>query len=152
MTNNLTNTNGNTANLPLPEDVLNGILADRFLYKLKPAEIAKKYDISERKYYRIIQHPEVLKMRVALGSEVIKSKLISGTEAIAIDILDSVTNSDIKEASLLQRVTSFGVLVDKARQLRGEADIVIEHRLDPEQVQLRKAEIVMELRRRGRID
>ena len=142
----------NPDNLPAPPDVINGILADRCLYRLKPAEIAKKYGISEKTYFRWLSHPEALRLRVALGSEAVKSRLIAQADDVALALIDSMDDNTIQDMSGLQRLTGFGILIDKARQLRGEADIVIEHRLDPEQVQLRKAEIVMELRRRGRID
>lgn len=137
--------------LPASPEIINAILADRCLYRKKPVEIAEKYGISEKTYYRWLSHPEVLRLRVALGNEAVKSKLIAQSDDIALSILDSMDAATIQDMSGLQRVTSFGILVDKARQLRGEAAVVIEHRLDPDQVKLRKAEIVLEMQKRGLI-
>lgn len=144
--------NDSSINLPMPEEQIKGMLADKYVHALETPEILKKYGISEATFYRYLKHPAVLQMRVDLSGSLIKNRMITSTEDLAIKMLESVNDDTIDKMQGLQRVTSYGILVDKARLLRGEATEIHEHRLDPEYVALKKAEIVTELQRRGMIE
>ncbi len=139
-------------NLPAPKATIEGMLADRYVHGLYITEIAKKYGISERTAYRYFAHPQVLKKRVQLSGGSIKDRLIADAEDTAVALITSMDKDTIKDMSGLQRLTGFGILVDKTRLLRGEATEIHEHRLDPEYIKLRQAEIVTELQRRGAIE
>lgn len=137
--------------LELPADInlINKILADKYVHNLKAAEICKKYKVARATLYRWLGSPEVMKIRVSMGADLTKNRLLLRSEELAQDLLDSINADCIDDMSGLQRVTAYGILVDKSRLMRGESTEIHEHRLDPEYIQIKKAEIVMELQRRG---
>lgn len=128
---------------------MRGILADKFVHQRSEKDICDKYQISKTSLYRWLDHPDVLKMRVQMGGELAKNRLLLRSEELAQQIIDSIDADCVADMSGLQRVTSYGILVDKCRLMRGEATEIHEHRLDPEYVATRKAEVIMEMQRRG---
>ena len=60
-------------------------------------------------------------------SGLIKKQLASKQYVLSNNILSSITDGDIKKASLMQKVTSSSILLDKARLIEGEATESIHH-------------------------
>jgi predicted transcriptional regulator len=66
------------------------------------------------------------------------------------EIIDSLSGSDIKDMSGLQKITGAAILQDKIMALRGQASTIIEHRsiiadLRDAQDRLRKAGVVIDI-------
>lgn len=78
--------------------------------------IARELQRSPHTVARLLKTPEVI-------AEVSTQKLELSDlfEKLTRETLESITMADIQDASLLQRVTSAGIMVDKTRLLRGES-------------------------------
>ena len=57
----------------------------------------------------------------------IKKQLASKQYMLSNGILSSITDEDIQKASLMQKITSSSILIDKARLIEGEATESIHH-------------------------
>lgn len=60
-------------------------------------------------------------------SERIKKQLAAKQYMLSNGILSSISDEDIEKASLMQKVTSSSILIDKARLIEGEATESIHH-------------------------
>jgi hypothetical protein len=78
--------------------------------------IARELGRSPHTVARLLKTPEVI---AEVSTQ--KLELADLFEKLTRETLESITTSDIEEASLLQRVTSAGIMVDKTRLLRGES-------------------------------
>lgn len=124
----------------------------RLVKGLTMVEIAKYFDVSRQavkqatdKFLNILQNPEILETYRKR-----KVDLLESAEFVLLrDLLDSKKR---KDASLNNVAYALQNVNNMARLEKGQATEIVEHKLDPEYVSLRKAEIVTELYRRGMIE
>lgn len=124
----------------------------KLVKNLSNADIAKHFDVTPQavqqqiaKFEKILKNPEELD-----AYRKYKIDILDSAEMVLIrDLLDGKRR---KAASLNNVAYALQNVNNMARLEKGQATEIHEHRLDPEVIQLRKAEIVTELSRRGLIE
>lgn len=124
----------------------------KLVKNLSNADIAKHFGVTPQavqqrisKFEKILKNPEELKAYRKYKVDILESAEM----ALIRDLLDGKKR---KAASLNNVAYALQNVNNIARLEKGEATEIIGHKLDPEYVSIRKAEIVMELQSRGLID
>lgn len=124
----------------------------KLVKNLSYSDIAKHFNVTPQavqqriaKFEKILQNPEELD-----AYRKYKVDILDSAEMVLIrDLLDGKRR---KAASLNNVAYALQNVNNIARLEKGQATEIVEHKLDPEYVSLRKAEIVTELQRRGMIE
>lgn len=124
----------------------------RMIKGLSLAEVGKYFDVSKQavkqatdKFLDVLQSPEIL--------DAYRTRKVDMLESVELILLrDLLDHKRRKEASLNNVAYALQNVNNIARLEKGQATEIHEHRLDPEYIKVRKAEIVTELQARGLIN